>query len=144
MTMPELTMSALSIPELSIPVILSMLMLGLLVLILGMQMAVLRRQSKANQIFRERLQQVADLEARLAGSERTAAQFQRDIDELRHNVSLQWAHPEDAMHMDAGPYAQAIDLINQGYSPEVLMEQCQISRGEAELLLSLHRQRENS
>lgn len=129
----------MTMPELNIPAMLSYLMLGVLGLIVLLQMGVLRRQSKANRLLRERLQQMADLEARLAGAEKVAAQFQRDIDELRHHIALQWAHPEDVMVPERGPYAEAIDLINQGYSPEVLMEQCQISRGEAELLVSLHR-----
>ena len=37
------------------------------------------------------------------------------------------------------PYAHAISLAQQGSSPEDIMELCQISRNEAELLLTIHK-----
>lgn len=43
-----------------------------------------------------------------------------------------------------GPYVHAIELIQQGYGADVLMEQCGISRGEADLLLAMHKARPQS
>ncbi|WP_374336081.1 DUF2802 domain-containing protein [Leeia sp.] len=49
--------------------------------------------------------------------------------------------PEPTPVSQQSPYALAIQLAHEGYAPEELALHCGISRGEAELIISLYRTR---
>lgn len=66
--------------------------------------------------------------------------LRRRIAALEHAVGLDAAQAPAAADA-ASPYAQAIRLAHEGCDPAEVAARCGISRGEAELIISLYRSR---
>lgn len=75
--------------------------------------------------------------ANAAGAGRRQLAVERDIDQLRHR--------QDQLELrmaDAQSYGQAEQLVKRGAGMEELISSCGLSRGEAELVMRMHRFRE--
>lgn len=75
----------------------------------------------------------------VAGLRRELSDVQRQVAELRAELERFQAREETSR--DQTPYSQAIDLARRGQTAGRVAESCGISRGEAELIVSLYRQR---
>ncbi len=83
------------------------------------------------------------------GASRKKVRFDRgEIEALREEISALRSHlaamqkEVDRMREEAetpAPYAQAIRMVRQGLGPAEIAAACDISKGEAELIASLHR-----
>jgi len=73
--------------------------------------------------------------------------LESEIEELREQLlsfkgqldQLKAAHPPQANMSPSSPYSQAIQLAKQGADVSEVAENCGISRGEAELIVAMHR-----
>ncbi|MGD8498099.1 MAG: DUF2802 domain-containing protein [Chromatiales bacterium] len=111
---------------------------GLLALALWHQLRQLRGRCAEldTQLKDLRSQLVAEI-ANAAGSGRRQLAVERDIDQLRHR--------QDQLELrmaDAQSYGQAEQLVKRGAGMEELISSCGLSRGEAELVMRMHRFRE--
>ena len=79
----------------------------------------------------------------LCSAEVATDQRQVDVDRRLRQLSAQ---QEQLLLRDPelGPYHHAMRLAVKGSTPEELMETCGLTRGEADLLLSLHRSRDTT
>lgn len=122
---------------LTVPPLLIYLLLGLVLVIIIAQFLILRGQSRAGDMLKARMREVRDLEAALLETQGLLAQVREEVHDLQQRLTRPLSAA--AAPLPQQPYARAIELIRQGYGPEALMEACELSRGEAELLLTMHR-----
>ena len=76
-------------------------------------------------------EELAELRAQLAATE-TAIPLQ--LEEVNMPVAAR-----DVVDISPGAYSKAIELARQGLDADLLSANCGISRGEAELIIALHR-----
>jgi len=71
------------------------------------------------------------------------AELRRELEELRKRVEQLESNASMLLKKDEGdtdtPYNRAILLARQGYDAARLSEECGISRGEAELIVSMQK-----
>lgn len=70
------------------------------------------------------------------------AQIRQRLDALEQRMSPQPPEPESeaARKTDASPYNRAIQMARQGYDAARISERCGISRGEADLIVTMHKE----
>ncbi|MEK8088141.1 DUF2802 domain-containing protein [Thermithiobacillus plumbiphilus] len=136
---------------LSVPAILIYLLIALVLVIIVAQWLILRAQSRsenANDVWSREFHR---LEGTLFETQELVMQLQRDVHEMEKRLGTPLAAPEPLVAQPAAapvappaaspdqPYDRAIELIQQGYGLEALVDTCGLSRAEAELLIKLHR-----
>lgn len=74
---------------------------------------------------------------------RRLASVEQALDELRQALARKEAEEREARDQAdtqrATPYGQAVQLARQGLSPQELAHRCDITNGEAELIVALNR-----
>lgn len=63
-----------------------------------------------------------------------------DALEQRLNPGQTEPEPEPARKTDASPYNRAIQMARQGFDAARISERCGISRGEADLIVTMHKE----
>ena len=81
----------------------------------------------------------------LIHEKRAELELRSDIEQIKERLTLLEAkhyQPPEVDVPDASPYQRAINLARQGRDVNSISESCGISRGEAELIISMHGARE--
>ncbi len=72
---------------------------------------------------------------------RAELELRHEIDQLKQRMALLEAQQQQApvaVPEETSPYNRAIQLARQGRDAEVISQSCGISRGEADLIVSMH------
>lgn len=137
---------------LNVPAILIYLLIALVLVIIVAQWLILRAQSRSENANGVRAREFHRLEGTLFETQELVMQLQRDVQEMEKRLGSPQITPEPLVAQPAAapvppqpaasadqPYDRAIELIQQGYGLEALVDTCGLSRAEAELLVKLHR-----
>lgn len=135
---------------LSVPAILIFLLIALVLIIIAAQWFILRAQSRSESANGVRAREFRRLEDTLFETQELVMQLQRNVQDLEKRLSTPVVTPEPVIATPQAPvppaslppdqpYNRVIELIQQGYGAEALVDTCGISRAEAELLVKLHR-----
>lgn len=68
-------------------------------------------------------------------------ELRHEIEQIKQRLALLEARQQEAPEVDipdASPYQRAIQLARQGWDVTSISDSCGISRGEAELIVSMH------
>lgn len=98
------------------------IVLSLLVLHIGLRRQLQKLQARSANMEAE----IRQLREQMTATDLATLEVNALFDEVNH--------PEDT-----SPYAKAIQLVNQGYGADAVAAQCGISRGEADLIISLYK-----
>lgn len=109
---------------------------GLALIFASLCLLLWRRVKHTEQVVQElrsQHQQLAET-AKIVG--RKLVQLQSDLQGVAQKLQTEQAAPSNSNHK---AYGQAARLLQQGMSPEEVMQKCSLSRGEAELLAVMTR-----